>query len=126
MLRVRPLTGRFHQVRRHVRDLNHPIIGDAEHGDSRVNGPWRRERGSFRLQLHCLRMRLPWQGGWIEAESPLWADMHAVWSELPCWSEVVAREPALGAAPLPMVADVPVIPPEWEWPADDPRRRGFS
>lgn len=127
VLRVRPETGRFHQVRRHVRDLHHPIIADAEHGDSRVNGPWRDQRGTFRLQLHCLRLRLPLaDGSWIEAESPLWADMHAVWSALPCWPEVLAAEPALGAPPLEMLADVPVIPREWEWAADDPRRRGFS
>ena len=52
--------------------------------------------------------------------------MHAVWSPLDSWAQVVEAEPVLGAPPLPMLADVPVIPPEWEWEGEDPRRRDFT
>src|SRR5262249_25174725 len=45
LLEVRPETGRYHQVRRHVRDLGHPVIGDREHGDSKVNRWWRERAG---------------------------------------------------------------------------------
>ncbi len=32
-----PKTGRKHQIRRHLRHLNHPIIGDVSHGDGLQN-----------------------------------------------------------------------------------------
>ena len=38
LLLCHPRTGRTHQIRRHVRKaFDAPIIGDSEHGDSRVN-----------------------------------------------------------------------------------------
>ena len=37
-----PQTGRWHQIRKHLNGLSHPILGDA-HGDSRVNHWWREE-----------------------------------------------------------------------------------
>lgn len=103
MLAVQPSTGRTHQVRRHVRGLNHPILGDANHGDTRASRWWRESRGLARCQLHCIRLSLPWRGGRIEATAPLYADMAALWSALPCWEEAVAAEPALAlvAEPVP-------------------------
>lgn len=50
---VQPKTGRYHQVRRHLRDYTHPILGDSEHGDSKVNRWWRTELGLERLALHA-------------------------------------------------------------------------
>lgn len=101
LLLVRPETGRFHQVRRHVRDLHHPIIGDTDHGDSRINRWWREERGFGRLGLHAHRLSLRLPGGEeIEATCPLFADHHAVFTTLPWWEAAVARLPALALPPL--------------------------
>lgn len=101
LLLVRPETGRFHQVRRHVRDLHHPIIGDTDHGDSRINRWWREERGFGRLGLHAHRLSLRLPGGEeIEATCPLFADHHAVFTTLPWWDAAVARLPALALPPL--------------------------
>ena len=50
---VQPQTGRYHQVRRHLRDQNHPILGDSEHGDSKINRWWRENMGLQRLALHA-------------------------------------------------------------------------
>ena len=36
-LRVEPKTGRWHQIRRHMNRIAHPILGDREHGDSHHN-----------------------------------------------------------------------------------------
>ncbi len=36
-LEVKPKTGRWHQIRRHMNRVSHPIIGDREHGDSHHN-----------------------------------------------------------------------------------------
>lgn len=103
LLRVRPRTGRTHQVRRHVRDLHHPIIHDGDHGDSRVNRWWRENRGVSRLQLHNLRLDMPHpDGGRIQAVCPLFGDLHAAWSVLDFWSDAVAAEPGLALPPLPL------------------------
>ena len=34
---VQPLTGRFHQIRRHLARIGHPVLGDCTHGDSYHN-----------------------------------------------------------------------------------------
>ncbi|KAL7521178.1 hypothetical protein ACHAWX_005866 [Stephanocyclus meneghinianus] len=60
LLLCQPTTGRTHQIRRHLRKaLNSPIIGDSEHGDSRVNRFWRETIGLDRLGLHCWYIELP-------------------------------------------------------------------
>lgn len=101
LMRVRPTTGRYHQVRRHVRDLSHPILGDSQHGDTRVNRHWREQHGLTRLALHCLRMTLPLPDGPLTIVAPPPADLVEVWETLPFWSRAVEREPALGLPPLP-------------------------
>jgi tRNA pseudouridine65 synthase len=91
-----PLTGRYHQVRRHLRDLSHPVIGDSSHGDSRVNRWWRETYGVRRLSLHCLSLALDLpDGGVIRATAPLPPDLRRVWERLPWWSEAVAALPEL-------------------------------
>lgn len=37
LVNVFPKTGRFHQIRRHFNYLGYPILGDTQHGDSRLN-----------------------------------------------------------------------------------------
>ena len=60
LLLCQPKTGRTHQIRRHVQKaFNAPIIGDSEHGDSRVNRFWRQTAALDRLALHCWYIELP-------------------------------------------------------------------
>ncbi len=56
---ARPETGRWHQIRRHLNGLSHPIIGDSTHGSSRENREWRK-RGlpGERLCLHLCDLQL--------------------------------------------------------------------
>lgn len=51
LLEVRPRTGRWHQIRRHMNRVSHPIIGDREHGDSHHN---RYFRDSLQINGLCL------------------------------------------------------------------------
>lgn len=37
LVRLHPMTGRRHQLRRHCKHISHPIIGDPKHGDHRHN-----------------------------------------------------------------------------------------
>lgn len=101
LLLVEPHTGRIHQVRRHVRDLGHPVLGDHEHGDTRVNRSWREAHGLARLALHCLSIELDLpEGERLAVRCPLFEDQARLYASMPWWEEALSAEPALGEAPL--------------------------
>lgn len=56
---LRPLQGRKHQLRRHLKHIFHPIIGDSTHGDNRQNRVLAERYGALRLMLHASRLQLP-------------------------------------------------------------------
>ncbi len=73
-LRVRPMTGRKHQIRRHLQGIGHPVVGDARYRPRR--GDYRRVPGfPGRLWLHCLMLELP-DGTRFEAPLPAALDEH--------------------------------------------------
>ncbi len=107
LVRARPETGRYHQIRRHLRGLSHPIIGDRAHGDSHVNRWWRREGGVDRLALHCLRLELHLPDGTpLSVRCPLFSDLATPWRALPLWRAACAALPDLAATPIPLPADL--------------------
>jgi len=67
-----PLTGRFRQIRRHLKHLHHHLVGDSSHGDGRHNQAFRM-RGVHRMLLHARRLSFPHplDGRRIEAVAPL-------------------------------------------------------
>lgn len=58
LLAVTPETGRRHQIRRHVKHIAHPVIGDATYGKGRHNRLFARLFGSHRLLLACVELCL--------------------------------------------------------------------
>jgi tRNA pseudouridine65 synthase len=54
-----PLTGRPHQVRRHLKHIAHPIIGDVRYGKGEHNRLFRRRFGLERMALHAASLQLP-------------------------------------------------------------------
>ena len=56
LLEVRPITGRMHQIRRHLAHLRHPIIGDIKYGDRHYNRYMREVLGFENLMLHAHQM----------------------------------------------------------------------
>ena len=91
LVRATPLTGRWHQIRRHCNGLSHPVIGDAKHGDTKVNTYWREERGLRRLGLHCAEMSLPLPDGErLHVQCPPPADLTSVWAQLLWWDDACA------------------------------------
>lgn len=51
LVEAKPRTGRWHQIRRHLKHVSHPIIGDYRHGDA-MHNQWFAERlGSRRMLL---------------------------------------------------------------------------
>lgn len=58
LVALKPTTGRKHQLRRHLRHLRHPIIGDSAHGDLKQNRSAAANFGLSRLMLHASELRL--------------------------------------------------------------------
>lgn len=56
---LEPLTGRRHQLRRHMKHIAHPIIGDATHGKGPLNRAVADLIGLQRLWLHAQSLELP-------------------------------------------------------------------
>lgn len=59
LLEVWPRTGRLHQIRRHLKHLSHPLIGDVRYGHGEHNRLFREQHGLFRLALHALAIAFP-------------------------------------------------------------------
>ena len=70
-LRASPLTGRFRQIRRHLKHQFHHLVGDSSHGDGRHNRNFRM-LGIHRMLLHARRLAFvhPHTGQRIEAVAP--------------------------------------------------------
>ncbi|MCI2261029.1 pseudouridine synthase [Xanthomonas indica] len=62
LLRCSPVTGRFRQIRRHLKHLSHHLIGDTSHGDGRHNRIFRMQ-GVHRMLLHAERLAFPHPDG---------------------------------------------------------------
>ena len=75
LLRCQPETGRFRQIRRHLKHAFHHLIGDTSHGDGRHNRHFRMQ-GVHRMLLHAVRLSFPHpvSGERIEAVAPLDAE----------------------------------------------------
>lgn len=75
---ARPLTGRLHQIRRHLKHISCPLIGDVRYGKGEHNRLFRERYGLHRLALHAARLVLPHpDGGVIDVAAPLAPDLAA-------------------------------------------------
>ena len=59
LVEAEPRTGRLHQIRRHLKHISCPVIGDVNYGKGLHNRWFREQHGLGRLFLHALRLRLP-------------------------------------------------------------------
>lgn len=59
LVRCEPKTGRKHQIRRHMKHINHPIIGDAKHGKGNHNRFFQTHFNAHRLLLAATELHLP-------------------------------------------------------------------
>jgi tRNA pseudouridine65 synthase len=75
LLECAPDTGRWRQIRRHLKHIFHHLIGDSSHGDGRHNRAFRM-RGVHRMLLHAhtLGFTHPRSGERIETVAPLDAE----------------------------------------------------
>ena len=64
LLEIQPMTGRTHQIRRHLKHIGHPVIGDHRHGDETLNKLVFGRTGVSRMLLTSMRLdfRHPYSG----------------------------------------------------------------
>lgn len=84
LLEAEPLTGRKHQIRRHMAHLRHPVIGDRVHGEGRHNRLFQEEFGISRLLLHAERVSFadPANGAAVTITAPLPDELATLFSRL--------------------------------------------
>jgi tRNA pseudouridine65 synthase len=75
LLRAQPESGRFRQIRRHLKHVSHHLIGDTSHGDGRHNRSFRM-LGVHRMLLHAQRLAFvhPFSGDRLVAVAPVDAE----------------------------------------------------
>jgi tRNA pseudouridine65 synthase len=73
LVALAPRTGRTHQVRRHLKHIAHPVIGDATYGKGRHNRFVAERVGTQRLWLHAVSLVFthPATGERLMIEAPL-------------------------------------------------------
>ena len=80
LVEATPLTGRRHQIRKHLKHLSHPIIGDTSYGKSTHNNFFREHFGVHRLLLVAreLQFKHPLSGEAVHitsANEPQWTEL---------------------------------------------------
>lgn len=56
LVEAKPHTGRRHQIRKHLKHINHPIVGDTRYGRGEINRYFRTHHNLNQLLLHCCKM----------------------------------------------------------------------
>ncbi|HUS28163.1 MAG TPA: pseudouridine synthase [Kofleriaceae bacterium] len=78
LVEARPQTGRLHQIRRHLKHIACPLIGDVRYGKGEHNRIWRERFALHRLALHCTSLTVAHPSGTtVVASAALPADMAA-------------------------------------------------
>lgn len=76
LVAAQPHTGKLHQIRRHLKHIACPLIGDVRYGKGEHNRIFRTQHDLHRLALHSISLRVPHpDGSELFAESPLADDM---------------------------------------------------
>lgn len=77
LVEARPRTGRVHQIRRHLRHLDHPIVGDVNYGPGDQNRLARVRFGLHRLALHAASLAFdhPETGERVEVRAEIPEDL---------------------------------------------------
>ncbi len=84
LLKVKLITGRMHQIRTQLAELNHPILGDSQYGDFKFNREVKKQFKLKRLFLHAyhLKFMLASSGKRYDCEIPLADDLQSMIEKL--------------------------------------------
>lgn len=100
LLELRPVGGRRHQLRRHLKHISHPIIGDTTYGKGAHNRMFNDRFNVNRLLLAAVELRLPHPvtGENLRIASPLAEDFQTVLDHLE-WTQHVPEPWRHGGSP---------------------------
>jgi tRNA pseudouridine65 synthase len=84
LVKLSPMTGRKHQIRRHLAHLRHPIIGDINYGDNKQNPFFIKYFGFKRLMLMAKEISFnhPVTGELVEISAEFDQEWQQVFSQL--------------------------------------------
>ncbi|MFZ2197317.1 MAG: tRNA pseudouridine(65) synthase TruC [Thermodesulfovibrionales bacterium] len=73
LIKVAPLTGRNRQIRRHMKHIFHPVVGDTTYGDGKQNDFFRKKFNCCRLLLHAIGVEFihPYSEKRLHIQAPL-------------------------------------------------------
>ena len=93
LVEARPVTGRRHQIRRHLSNANHPIVGDAVHGDGKHNRLFRSLFNCYHLLLHAIAVEFdhPFDARRISLRAQPPEDFQIICQKIG-WKEVLENE----------------------------------
>ena len=66
-----PETGRYHQLRKHMAHIMHPIIGDRPHGCNKQNRLWKHTLGISDMLLCATGLSFTWHDKAVDISAPL-------------------------------------------------------
>jgi tRNA pseudouridine65 synthase len=94
-----PQTGRLHQIRRHLRHIDHPLVGDVQHGSGVINRHYRATYDLHRLALHARTLSFPHPvgGSPVTVTAPVPEDLAEPLRKLGLWEAA----PGAGDDPAP-------------------------
>lgn len=100
LLALQPHTGRKHQIRRHMKHIFHPIVGDTTHGDGRHNRLFRERLGCARLLLMSAELAFlhPETGAPVRIRAPLDAEFSRVVARFGWSGELTGLDQSPGGA----------------------------
>lgn len=93
LIKASPLTGRNHQIRRHMKHVHHPIIGDTTYGDGKQNDFFRTQFQCRRMLLHAREIAFthPQTGRPVRIAAPLDSAFNALLTRL-AWDAAVTGD----------------------------------
>ncbi|GAA4295508.1 pseudouridine synthase [Nibribacter koreensis] len=96
LVKIKPETGRMHQIRKHFAHARHYIVGDKKHGDWRHNRMFLEELNSPTLLLHAasLQFEHPFTGDTIQIKATLPENFRRLCQEFG-WMEPLSNQDEL-------------------------------